>query len=59
MAPILIITLISLTAALRSAAYGLYTWQEENKCGSVGLFVIAFTCLAVSIFTFISILTNL
>ena len=58
MTAIWIIMLTSLAAAIRSAAYGIYTWQEENKCGSVGLFVICAACLCVTGMSAVSILTN-
>lgn len=59
MAPLWIIMLTSLYAALRSAAYGIYTWQDENKIGGVGLFIISTACLVITTTMLISILTNL
>lgn len=59
MAPIWIIMLTSIAAVLRSAAYGVYEWQQKNKCGAAGLFVISAACFGVVILTLTSILTNL
>lgn len=59
MTPIWIIMLTAIAAALRTAAYGVYTWNSKNRFGGVGLIMIALVCFAVVIFTFISILTNL
>lgn len=59
MTAIWIIMLTSLVAALRAAAYGIYTWKEDNKPGGTGLFVICAACLGIVGLTLTSVLTNM